>query len=212
MKEKGLGTAGQESFSSKQAPKADGSCFWQNTPQTHRSQTLGQLGTSNERITWVQYPGTRSQDSTSTASNDSFMHNRRITPFTLHSCLHLCLIICNLRSTTIHLTKHLSVTLLTTEVPRRHEQAAVGSLPAGAGFSTSAALQGWLTPRTGCSAGTRSSNLWVSFLNTRTLSEKQLYFPQTGYYFPRQGIGQLVTHVCGCWLKVLGILDSPVTL
>lgn len=70
----------------------------------------------------------------------TFMHDQRITPFILHSSLHLCLIIRNLCSITIHLTKQLSVTLLKMEVPQC-EQAAVWSLPAGAGFSTRALSQ-----------------------------------------------------------------------
>lgn len=169
--------------------------------KTHlRSQTLGQLSSSNERITWVQHPGKYSQHSPNTAPNDSFMHNQRITPFIPHSSLRLCLIICNLCSTTIRLTKHLSVTLLPTEYPMWRSSCVLAA--SWGRVQHSAALPGCLMPRTGCRAGSSSSRLWVAFLNAKTLLEKQLYFPQTGYYFPRQGIDQLVTHVCGCWLSI----------
>lgn len=142
-----------------------------------RSQTLGQLSSRTRGL--HEYSLLAHIHNIALAQLQmTFMHDQRMTPFILHSSLHLCLIICNLCSTTIHLTKYLSVTLLKMEVPQC-KQAAVWSLPAGAGFSTRAALLSWLTPRTGCSAGTRNSRLWVSFLNAKTLREKQLYFPQT---------------------------------
>lgn len=165
-----------------------------------RSQTLGQLSSSNERITREQ---SRSQHSTSTASNDSFMLDQRITPFIPHSPLHLCLITCNLRSPTIHLTTHLSVTLLKTEVPRWCKQAAARSCQLGQG---SAPCSSPGCSRQGRAAGhqhrTSLGDFFKGWDTPRKATLLSSNWGKTGYYFPRQGMDRLVTHLWGCWLSI----------